>query len=63
MREADTFETQRLAMTDEMRAIRQQMESGACKSYDEYKYLCGKLFGLKLASNIVNDTEKKYLEE
>ena len=44
---------------ERMQMLQDALSHGNCKSFEEYKYVCGQLRGLEAACAIIADLEKR----
>ena len=44
---------------ERMQMLQDALSHGNCKSYEEYKYVCGQLRGLEAACAIIVDLQKR----
>ena len=58
----DFCELVRNALVKEMELYNQHVLSGNCKSYEDYKWVSGKLWGLNKAFEIIEEQRKELIK-
>jgi hypothetical protein len=50
-------------LEDDSASILSAMSNGACKSFDEYKYLCGQIRSIRLAQDYIKEIAKQEMDD
>lgn len=63
MRESDVFEEIRRALKESSNELMNVLSEGKCRNHEEYKWVTGRLFGIREALSEVDRVEEKFLAE
>lgn len=61
--ETDIITYMRRTLEDQRKNVAEVMMSGRAISFEDYKYMCGQINSLEFFSSVVDEIEKKLLDE